>query len=77
MRINALRARPRRRGKPKDDRERSVIADNILDRDLAADRPNHKWLADFTYIWTAEGWLYVAVVLDPLFPARRGLVHEG
>jgi putative transposase len=34
MRVNALRARPRRRGKPKDDGERSVIADNILDRDF-------------------------------------------
>ena len=69
MRINALRARPRRRGKPKDDGERSVIADNILDRDFQAARPNQKWLADFTYIWTAEGWLYVAVVLD-LFSRR-------
>ena len=69
MRLNALRARPRRRGKPKDDGERSVIADNILDRDFQADRPNHKWLADFTYIWTGEGWLYVAVVLD-LFSRR-------
>ena len=29
-----------------------------------ADVPNKKWVADFTYIWTAEGWLYVAVVLD-------------
>ena len=64
MRVNALRARPRRRGKPKDDRERSVIADNILERNFQADRPNQKWLADFTYIWTAEGWLYVAAVLD-------------
>lgn len=64
MWCNALRARPKRRGKPKDDGERSVIADNILDRDFQADRPNQKWLADFTYIWTAEGWLYVAVVLD-------------
>ena len=69
MRINALRARPKRRGKPKDDGERSVIADNILDRDFEADRPNQKWLADFTYIWTAEGWLYVAVVLG-LFSRR-------
>lgn len=64
MRSNALRARPRRRGKPKDDGERSVIADNILNRDFQAERPNQKWLADFTYIWTAEGWLYVAAVLD-------------
>lgn len=69
MRIDALRARPRPRGKPKDDGERSVIADNILDRDFQADQPNQKWLADFTYIWTAEGWLSVAAVLD-LFSRR-------
>jgi putative transposase len=69
MRKNAMRARPKRRGKPKDDGERSIIADNILDRDFDADRPNQKWLADFTYIWTAQGWLYVAVVLD-LFSRR-------
>ena len=69
MRINALRARPKRRAKPKDDGERSVIADNILGRDFTADRPNQKWLADFTYIWSAEGWLYVAAVLD-LFSRR-------
>ena len=29
-----------------------------------AEAPNQKWVADFTYIWTAEGWLYVAAVLD-------------
>jgi putative transposase len=69
MRENGLRARPRRRGKPKDEGQRSVIADNLLDRDFDADRPNRKWLADFTYIWTAEGWLYVAAVLD-LFSRR-------
>lgn len=69
MRVNGLKARPRRRGLPKDDGERSVIADNVLDRDFKADGPNQKWLADFTYIWTAEGWLYVAVVLD-LFSRR-------
>jgi putative transposase len=69
MKVNGLRARPRRRGLPKDEGERSVIAANLLDRDFQADRPNQKWLADFTYLWTAEGWLYVAVVLD-LFSRR-------
>ncbi len=69
MRENGFRARPKRRAKPKDEGERAVIADNILDRKFAAARPNQKWLADFTYIWTAEGWLYVAVVLD-LFSRR-------
>lgn len=64
MRAQALRARPRRRGLPKDLGERSAIAGNVLDRQFQADAPNQKWVADFTYIWTAEGWLYVAVVLD-------------
>ena len=46
-------------------------ADVWLNRhqDFETDRPNHTWLADFTDIWTAEGWLYVAVVLD-LFSRR-------
>ena len=69
MRQQALRARPRRRGLPKDTGERSVIAANILDRQFAADSPNQKWVADFTYIWTVEGWLYVAAVID-LFSRR-------
>jgi putative transposase len=64
MRAQALRARPRRRGLPKDNGQRSAIADNVLDRQFQADAPNQKWVADFTYIWTAEGWLYVAAVLD-------------
>lgn len=69
MQAQGLRARPRRRGLPKDQGERSVIADNVLDRQFTADRPNQKWVADFTYIWTAEGWLYVAAVID-LFSRR-------
>ncbi len=69
MRQQGLRARPRRRGLPKDQGERSVIAGNVLDRQFTADRPNQEWVADFTYIWTAEGWLYVAAVID-LFSRR-------
>ncbi len=66
MRIQALRARPRRRGMPIDRGQRSTaaIAPNLLDREFHATAPNQKWVADFTYLWTAEGWLYVAVVLD-------------
>ena len=69
MRQQALKARPRRRGLPKDDGHRSVIAENVLDRQFSAEAPNQKWVADFTYIWTAEGWLYVAAVID-LFSRR-------
>ena len=41
----------------------------MLERDFQAEGPNRKWVADFTYIWTAQGWLYLAVVLD-LFSRR-------
>jgi putative transposase len=71
MRAQALRARPRRRALPLDLGERSVhtLAPNVLAREFTATAPNQKWVADFTYVWTSEGWLFVAVVLD-LF-ARR------
>jgi transposase InsO family protein len=68
MRAQALRARPLRRALPRYDGERSdsAIAPNVLDRQFTAEQPNRKWIADFTYIWTAEGWLYVAAVIDLL-----------
>jgi putative transposase len=71
MRQGALRARPRRRGLPLDRGERpaGVVPANLLDRQFHAGAPNQKWVADFTYVWTAEGWLYVAVVID-LFSRR-------
>jgi len=40
------------------------VAPNLLAQDFTASRPNEKWLTDITYIPTAEGWLYLAVVLD-------------
>ena len=71
MRLQGLRARPRRRRLPPDlgERQATAVAPNMLDRSFDAPAPNRKWIADFTYIWTAEGWLYVAAVLD-LFSRR-------
>ena len=71
MRQEALRARPRRRRLPSDTGERftNAISPNVLDRAFEAPSANRKWVADFTYIWTAEGWLYVAAVVD-LFSRR-------
>jgi len=40
------------------------VAENILNREFAAERPNQKWVSDITYVWTDEGWLYVAGILD-------------
>jgi putative transposase len=55
-----------RRNKPVGTRRRKGVepAPNLLNRDFGADSPNRKWVSDTTYVWTAEGWLYVAVVLD-------------
>ena len=66
MRDYGLKARPRRRRLPPDlgERQAGAIAPNVLDRSFEAASPNRKWIADFTYIWTAEGWLYVAAVID-------------
>lgn len=71
MRRHALRARPRRRRVPTDGgtRSPSAVSPNVLNRQFDAPAPNRKWVADFTSLWTAEGWLYVAAVLD-LFSRR-------
>src|SRR5215210_2213006 len=71
MRLQALKARPRRRRLPPDlgERQLAAVAPNVLDRTFEAPAPNRKWIADFTYVWTAEGWLYVAAVVD-LFSRR-------
>jgi putative transposase len=45
-------------------RPADALAANVLDREFVAAAPNRRWVADFTYLWTDEGWLYVAVVLD-------------
>lgn len=45
------------------------VAENVLDRQVTAERPNQKWVSDVTYIATSAGWLYLAVVLD-LFSRR-------
>jgi putative transposase len=70
MRANGLKARQKRRFKRTTDSHHAFpIAPNLLEQDFSATRPNQKWNADISYVWTGEGWLYLAVVLD-LF-ARR------
>jgi putative transposase len=61
-----LKARQKRRRVPGDAgiRQEHCIAPNLLERQFEASAPNQRWVADFTYIGTAEGWLYLAVVLD-------------
>jgi hypothetical protein len=70
MRENQLIARPRRRFKRTTDSEHAwPVAPNLVAQDFTTEGPDRKWGADISYIWTAEGWLYLAVVLD-LFSRR-------
>jgi len=71
MRMHGIVARKKRRYYPRTtQRQAGVIpAPNRLNQDFTAAGPNQKWVSDFTYIETAQGWLYLAVVLD-LFSRR-------
>src|SRR5262245_11828527 len=66
MRQHGIRARgPRRYRVCTTDSKHSLpVAENLLEQNFVADRPNKVWLADITYIPTSQGWLYLAVILD-------------
>ena len=65
MRADGLQGIPQRRHcRKKSSSTRPDHVQNHLDRDFAASQPNTKWVTDITYIRTAEGWLYLCVVVD-------------
>lgn len=66
MRLHQIRARTRKKRRPvTTQREAGAIpAPNLLNQEFTASAPNQKWVTDITYIDTAEGWLYLAPVLD-------------
>jgi putative transposase len=70
MSENGLKARQKTRFKKTTDSDHGgPVATNVLDQDFTADGPDQKWGVDISYVWTAEGWLYLAIVLD-LFSRR-------
>ena len=71
MQANGIVGKAPRRKRPTTTQktEGALAAPNLLAQDFTATKPNQRWLADITYIDTAEGWLYLALVMD-LF-ARR------
>ncbi len=70
MLMQGLRARPRRRYRCTTDSGHGLaIKGNVLARRFAVAQPNTTWVTDITYLWTLEGWLYLAVILD-LFSRR-------
>jgi len=65
MREDGLQARIKRRFKCTTDSSHShPVAHNHLGREFSPSRPNTSWAVDMSYIWTKEGWLYLAVVMD-------------
>lgn len=65
-----LASRRKRRYKATTDSNHALpVAENVLDRKFEVDAPNVAWVTDITYVWTSEGWLYLAAILD-LFSRR-------
>lgn len=65
MRQNGIRARRRRRRRRTTDSQHGLpVAPNLVGRSFTAQAPNRVWAADIKAVWTEEGWLYLAVVLD-------------
>ena len=65
MRKNGIRVERSKRYKVTTDSNHAFnIAPNLLNRDFQAEGPNQKWAGDISYVWTREGWLYLAVILD-------------
>jgi transposase InsO family protein len=58
------RRRPKRRVRTTDSRHNRPVAPNLLKRDFSAEAPNEKWVGDIVGIWTDQGWLYLAALLD-------------
>jgi putative transposase len=75
MRLHGVRAnrKPPFRVMTTDSNHGFAVAPNVLQREFTASQPNEAWVGDITQIWTDEGWLYVAILLD-LF-GRRVVGH--
>ena len=65
MREAGLKAKGRRKYKATTDSNHGApVAPNVLERDFHVERPDAAWASDITYIWTRQGWMYLAVILD-------------
>ncbi|MER3425563.1 MAG: IS3 family transposase, partial [Nitrospiraceae bacterium] len=88
MRAHAIREKTMKKWRATTDSAHThPVAPNTLNRQFAAVEPNRVWAGDITYVWTEEGWLYLAIVLDLYSPRviawamghrlTEALAHEG
>lgn len=65
MKINGIRSKVAKKFKATTNSKHDLpVAENILNRDFIVDKPNEKMVSDITYLWTNEGWLYIAGIMD-------------
>lgn len=65
MKINGLKAKARRKYKvTTKSGNNEIFADNKVNQQFQVSKPNKIWVSDITYIWTQEGWLYLAIIMD-------------
>ena len=65
MKRQNLRAKAARKYKATTNSNHNLpVAPNLLQQNFSAEAPNQKWVSDITYLWTGEGWLYLAVIID-------------
>ena len=65
MKINGIAGKAKKKFRATTNSKHDLpVAENLLNQNFAAQKPNTVWVSDITYIWTLEGWLYLAVILD-------------
>jgi transposase InsO family protein len=65
MRRHGIRAKTKRKFRvTTDSKHKMPVAPNLLERNFSPENPNRVWASDITYVWTKEGWLFLAVIID-------------
>jgi putative transposase len=65
MRVNGIIAKTKRKFKvTTHSKHKRPVAENLIRMDFTASKPNERWTSDITYVWTTEGWLYLAIFMD-------------
>ena len=65
MRKQGIAAKTKRKFKvTTNSKHTKVVSENLVKQEFHAERPNQLWTSDITYVWTKEGWLYLALILD-------------